>query len=100
LNGKHHVSQIKKNWSLIGLILTIVFGAGMVWAFTERDFVEKDTFDVYVTAEKELIEQKFKAHKEHTDLKFKHTDESITHVKEHLEEQKKTLEDIKELLRD
>lgn len=97
---KHHLVQLKKNWGIVMLLLTIVFSAGVVWAFTERDFVEQKTFDVHVTAEKELMEQKFKAQKEHTDLKFKHTDESIAHVNDHLEEQKQTLEDIKELLRD
>ena len=97
---EHHLGQLKKNWSIVLLLLSIVFSAGVVWAFTERDFVEVQTFDVHVTAEKELMDQKFKAQKEHTDLKFKQTDEQIEHVKEHLEEQKGTLEDIKELLRD
>jgi len=97
---EHHFGQLKKNWGIVMLLLTIVFSAGVVWAFTERDFVEVQTFEVHVAAEKELMDQKFKAQKEHTDLKFKHTDESIDHVNEHLEEQKQTLEDIKELLRD
>jgi len=100
IDHKHHVSQIRKNWGIITLILSVVFGAGVVWAFTQKDFVEQKTFDVHVTAEKEMIDQKFKAHKEHTDLKFKHTDEQIEHVNEHLEEQKETLEEIKDYLMD
>ena len=82
------------------MLILVIFSAGVVWAYAGREYVEVQTFDVHVTAEKELMEQKFKAQKEHTDLKFKHTDEQITHVKEHLQEQKSTLEDIKELLRD
>lgn len=89
---KHHLVQLKKNWGIVMLLLTVVFGAGVVWAFTERDFVEKDTFDLHVTSEEKFIEEKFKAQKELIDLKFKNTDEKIEDLDDHLE-------DIKELLK-
>jgi len=82
------------------MLILVIFSAGVVWTLAGREYVEVQTFDVHVTAEKEMIEQKFKAHKEHTDLKFKHTDEQIEHVNEHLEEQKETLEEIKDYLMD
>jgi hypothetical protein len=82
------------------LLLLVVFSAGVVWAFTERDFVEKDTFDLHVTSEEKFIEEKFDAQEKLIDQKFKNTDQKIEHVNGHLEEQKQTLEDIKELLRD
>ena len=90
---EHHLGQLKKNWGIVMLLLTVVFSAGVVWAFTERDFVEKDTFDLHVTTEKEHIDEKFKAQKELLDLKFENTDKQIQHLDEHLE-------DIKELLKD
>jgi len=98
---EHHLGQLKKNWGiLVMLLITVIFSAGVVWAFTERDFVEKDTFDVHVTAEEKFIEEKFEAQEKLIDQKFKNTDQQIEHVNGHLEEQKQTLEDIKELLRD
>lgn len=93
LDHKHHVGQLKKNWGVVTFIIMVVFGAGMVWAYTQREFVEKETFDVHVTAEKEMMDQKFQAQKELIDQKFKNTDQKIDHVDKHLEE-------IKELLRD
>lgn len=87
----HHLVQIKKNWGIITLILTIVFGAGVVWAFTERDFVEVETFELHVKSEEKYIDGKFEAQEKLIDEKFKFTDRQIQHLDEHLE-------DIKELL--
>lgn len=87
-----HLVQLKKNWGVFTLLLLVVFSAGVVWAFTERDFVEKATFDLHVTAEEKFIESKFKAQEKLLDQKFKNTDEKIEDLDEHLE-------DIKELLK-
>jgi len=92
VTAAHHLGQIKKNWGIITLILTIVFGAGVVWAFTERDFVEVKTFELHVKTEEKFIEEKFEAQEKLIDEKFKFTDKQIQHLDEHLE-------DIKELLK-
>ncbi len=89
---EHHLGQLKKNWGIVMLLLSIVFSAGVVWAFTERDFVEVQTFEVHVEAEKEMMEQKFKAQKELIDQKFKNTDQKIDHLDQHLEDIKDLLE--------
>jgi len=90
---EHHLGQLKKNWGVVTLLLLVVFSAGVVWAFTERDFVEKATFDVHVTAEEKFIEEKFEAQEKWIDQKFENTDTQIQHLDDHLE-------DIKELLKD
>lgn len=91
MDHKHHVGQIRKNWGVITLLLLIVFSAGVVWAFTERDFVEMETFEVHVEAEQKYIEEKFDSQEKLIEQKFKNTDAQIEHLDEHLE-------DIKELL--
>ncbi len=93
IDHKYHLSQLRKNWGMVLLILMVVFSAGVVWSFTERDFVEKKTFDVHVTAEEKFIEEKFKAQEKWIDQKFENTDQKIEHVDKHLE-------DIKEILKD
>jgi len=89
---KHHLSQIRKNWGIILLMLTVVFGAGVVWAFTGRDFVEKKTFDVHIKAEEKFIDEKFKAQEKWIEQKFENTDQKIEHVDKHLEEIKELLQ--------
>ena len=102
MSYQHHLLQLKKNWGVFTLLLLVVFSAGVVWAFTERDFVETKTFDVHVQAEEKYIEDKFEtqekyiedkfeAQEKYVDQKFKNTDQQIQHLDEHLE-------DIKELL--
>ena len=61
IDHKHHVGQLKKNWGVVTSIFMVVFGAGMVWAYTQRDFVEVQTFEVHVEAEERYIEEKFDA---------------------------------------
>jgi len=90
---KHHLVQLKKNWGIFTLLLLVVFSAGVVWAFTERDFVEKDTFDLHVTTEKQHIDEKFESQEKLINQKFETQNKEIEHLDEHLE-------DIKELLRD
>ena len=92
LGPKHHLGQLKKNWGVVTLSITIIFGAGVVWAFTERDFVETATFELHVTAEEKYIEEKFEAQEKLIEQKFENTDQKIEHLDEHLE-------DIKELLK-
>ena len=92
MSYQHHLLQLKKNWGIFTFLLFVVFSAGVVWAFTERDFVEKDTFDLHVTTEGKFIEEKFKAQEKLIDQKFKNTDQKIEGLDEHLE-------DIKELLK-
>ena len=93
MDHKHHVGQLKKNWGVVTFVITIVFGAGMVWAYTQRDFVEQETFDVHVKAEEKYIDGKFEAQEKLINMKFDATNKEIEHLDEHLE-------DIKELLRD
>ncbi len=88
---QHHVGQIRKNWGVITLLLLVVFSAGVVWAFTERDFVEMETFDVHVEAEQKYIEEKFDSQEKLINQKFETQSKEIEHLDEHLE-------DIKELL--
>jgi uncharacterized membrane-anchored protein YhcB (DUF1043 family) len=99
LNGKHHVSQIKKNWSLIGLILTIVFGAGVVWAFTERDFVEVQTFEVHVAAESEALKTGLASQKELIEEKFDNMKDDVADLDEDIQQTQRTLEEIKDLVK-
>lgn len=99
MSDKNYFVQLRKNWSIIIFVLTIIFSAGVVWAFTGRDFVEKKTFDVHVEAEVREMDQRFEAQKTWTEQKFEITDGKIDHVEEHLEGQKETLEEIKDLLK-
>ena len=92
MSYRHHLGQLRKNWGMVLLILTVVFSAGVVWAFAGRDFVEQETFDVHVTAEEKFIEDKFDAQEKLIDQKFKNTDQKIEHLDEHLEDIKKLLE--------
>ena len=84
IDHKHHVGQLKKNWGVVTFIVMIIFGAGMVWAYTQREFVEKATFDVHVTAEEKFIKEKFEAQEKWIDQKFENTDQKIDHVDQHL----------------
>ncbi len=93
LNGRHHVVQLKKNWVIVTFILTVVFGAGGVWALFGEDFVEQEQFQQHIASENKLMDDKFTAQKELIDEKFKNTDQKIEHLDEHLEE-------IKELIRE
>lgn len=92
MNGKHHLSQVRKNWVIVVFILTVTFGAGGIYTVTRADFVKVETFELHVTAEGKFIEEKFKAQEKLIDQKFKNTDQKIEHLDEHLEE-------IKELLK-
>lgn len=92
MNGKYHLGQIRKNWGIITLILTVVFGAGVVWAVVGADFVETATFELHVTSEEKFIKEKFESQEKLIELKFKNTDQKIEDLDEHLE-------DIKELLK-
>jgi len=90
---KHHLGQLRKNWGILSMLIIVIFSAGVVWAWTERDFVEKDTFDLHVTTEQKHIDEKFDAQEKLINQKFDATNKEIEHLDEHLE-------DIKELLRD
>jgi hypothetical protein len=93
MSYQHHLLQLKKNWGVFTLLLLVVFSAGVVWAFTERDFVEMETFEVHVQAEEKYIEEKFDAQEKLIQQKFENTDQKIEHLDEHLEE-------IKDLLKE
>jgi len=92
MNGRHHLSQIKKNWAMIVFILMLTFGAGGVYTVTRADFVQKDTFDLHVQTEGEEMDLRFKSQTEVIELKFKNTNDKIKDLGEHLE-------DIKELIK-
>ena len=93
IDHKHHVGQLKKNWGVVTSIFMVVFGAGMVWAYTQRDFVEVQTFEVHVEAEERYIEEKFDAQEKLIEQKFENTDQKIEHLDEHLEDIKELLEE-------
>ncbi len=97
IRSHHHIGQIHRNWGMIVLILSIVFGAGIVWSFTQRSFLEKETFDVHIEAESvrfenqnKLINEKFNSQSALIEEKFKSTDMKIGHISDHLEK----IEDI------
>lgn len=111
IDHKHHMGQIRKNWGIITMMLATVFGAGVVWSFTERDFVETQTFSTHVEAERKALEvhkdtekremdQRFESQNKLIDQKFKNTNDQIKHMDEHIEDQQKTLEEIKDFIMD
>ena len=111
MNGRHHLNQLRKNWGIITMILTVVFGAGVLWSFTERDFVEAQTFATHVDAEKEALtvhketdkremDQRFEAQMTLIDTKFENTDSNIEDLKGEVGETQETLEEIKDYLMD
>ncbi len=111
MSYKHHVGQLKKNWGiLVMLLISVIFSAGVVWAFTEREFVEVQTFDVHVKAEEKYVDDKFKAQDKYVEDKFLAQDKlieqkfenqktQIEHLDEHIEQNAKTLEEIKDLVK-
>lgn len=80
------------------LLITVIFSAGVVWAFTEREFVEVKTFDVHVAAEERHVDQKFKDQKELIEEKFENMDEDIADLSEDIDKTQQTLEEIKDLI--
>ncbi len=99
LDHKHHVGQLKKNWGVVTFIVMIIFGAGMVWAFTERDFVEVKTFDVHVAAESEALKTGLASQKELIEEKFDNMKDDVADLDEDIQQTQKTLEEIKDLVK-
>ncbi len=98
MTAAHHLGQLKKNWGVFTLLLLVVFSAGVVWAFTERDFVEVQTFDVHVAAEEKYVDEKFKAQEKFIEEKFENMDEDIGDLDKDIEKTQRTLEEIKDLI--
>ena len=99
ISPKHHFEQFKKNWGIISFIILVVFGAGVVWAFTERDFVEVKTFDVHVAAESEALKTGLAAQKDLIEEKFKNMKEDVADLDEDIQKTQETLEEIKDLVK-
>jgi uncharacterized protein HemX len=80
------------------MLILVIFSAGVVWAYTGREFVEVQTFEVHVEAEQRQMDQKFKDQKELIDTKFKYTDKNIEDLDKDIERTQQTLEEIKDLI--
>lgn len=99
MSYQHHVSQLRKNWGVFTLMLTVVFGAGVVWAYTERDFVEVQTFEVHVAAESEALKTGLASQKELIEEKFENMEKDVADLDEDIEKTQQTLEEIKDLVK-
>ncbi len=99
MSYQHHLVQLKKNWGIFTLLLLVVFSAGVVWAFTERDFVETKTFEVHVAAESEALKTGLASQKELIEEKFDNMKDDVADLDEDIQQTQRTLEEIKDLVK-
>lgn len=99
MSYKHHLAQLRKNWGIVTLLLMVVFSAGVVWSYTEREFVEKQTFEVHVAAESEALKTGLASQKELIEEKFENMKDDVANLDEDIQQTQRTLEEIKDLVK-
>ena len=56
MNHSNGLTQLRKNWSVVAFILTVVFFAGIVWSFTQGDYIERREFEAVIRRIDENLE--------------------------------------------